>query len=126
MLRAVTRGLGVLGIILLGSGCSDAFGQGSVTFCMQWVNTSPFEVTFTATDDVGDVKSVVTLASPGIGDAFASPKVQISGAAPITFSANANFSSVTFKPSGGNKVLIVEAAQNASKLQHYEDNGQCP
>lgn len=120
------RQLGVLAsLVFVCANCSDAFGQGGVEFCMQWVNTSDVAVTFTATDDVGDQLSQVTLQSPGIGDAFASPLVKLSGAAPITFSANQGFQSVKFKPTGGNMVLLVEATRISTTLEHYEEAGQC-
>jgi hypothetical protein len=120
------RFLVVVGVAWLTSSCSDLTGQGPITFCMQWVNTSQYAVTFRAVDDVGDLLSTVTLNSPGIGDAFASDKIQLRGSAPITFSATENFAPVTFKPSGGNKVLIVEASRVSTTLEHYEDNGTCP
>jgi hypothetical protein len=121
MMRRVA---GLMLIVLTGLSCSDLTGQGPVTFCMQWVNTSSVDVTFTATDDVGDQLSQLTMDAPGIGDAFASPLVKLSGAAPITFSANQGYGSLTFKPSGGNKILLVEASGGATKLTKYEETGE--
>lgn len=108
------------------NGCSAATEVGGVAdFCMQWVNTSNRVVQFHAVDDVGDTLSVHILMVPSIGDAFASPKLHLRGAQPIRFSA-AGFSSISLRPSGGSKVLIVEAHTVNGPLEHYEDNGSCP
>lgn len=109
-----------------GIGCSSATEVGGVAdFCMQWVNTSNRVVQFRAIDDVGDTLSVETLMVPSIGDAFASAKLHLRGAAPIRFVAN-GFGTISLRPSGGRKVLIVEAHTVNAPLEHYEDNGTCP
>ena len=120
-----------IGLILLtaalAASCSSTEASGPITFCMQWANTSTHDLTFTATDADGDVLSTHFQPYPrSLNDAFAGPKIRLTGAAPITFSADAVFSAITVRPSGGNQVLIVEATQISNVLDHYEDVGTCP
>ncbi len=109
-----------------GLGCSSATEVGGTAdFCMQWVNTSNRVVQFRAIDDVGDTLSVQTLMVPNLGDSFASAKLHLRGAAPIRFVAS-GFGTISLRPTGGSKVLIVEAHTVNAPLEHYEDNGTCP
>lgn len=110
-----------------GLGCSSSTEVGGDVsdFCMQWVNTSTRVVQFRAIDDTGDTLSVQTLMVPSIGDSFASAKLHLRGAAPIMFVAS-GFGTISLRPSGGSKVLIVEAHTVNAPLEHYEDNGTCP
>jgi hypothetical protein len=108
------------------AGCNSPTVGGVADFCMQWVNTSTRVVQFHAVDDVGDTLSVVTLMVPNIGDSFASAKLHLRGAGPIRFSTTNGFNPITLRPTGGSKVLIVEASRVSTTLEHYEDNGTCP
>jgi hypothetical protein len=106
--------------------CSSSTDSDTADFCMQWVNTSTRVVQFHAVDARGDTLSTHIMMVPGIGDAFASPKLHLRGAHPITFSTTNGFLPITIRPTGGGKVLIVEAHTVNSLLEHYEDNGTCP
>lgn len=110
-------------LALLVGGCKE---QGSVTFCMQWVNTSTYNVVFRAKDNTGREISTESMNSPGIGDAFAAPVEMLTGDKPITFSTDANFGAITISPTGGQQILLVEAGRTSSTLQYYEEPGQCP
>ena len=115
----------VASLAFAAGGCTYPTVGGVADFCMQWVNTSPRAVQFTAVDGLGSTLSTQTMMVPALGGAFASDKLHLRGGQPVTFSAP-SFQSVTFRPSGGSKVLIVEAHTVGALLDHYEDNGTCP
>jgi hypothetical protein len=116
-------------LALMLMGCpDDPTDADAADFCMQWVNTSIRVVEFRAVDATGKTLSTQIMQVPSLGGAFASPKVHLQGAQPITFSTTNGFQPITIRPSrGSNIVLIVEAHTVNAPLEHYEDtNGQCP